>query len=149
MTNDDAASTSGDGASGVEQVLAKLARELLESPRIGSAFGRLIGARARAAQAQEAAIGILGVPSAGDIDKLTRRVRSLSDRLTGIEDSLARIDGGLRRQSDQLAQRLEAIEKELAAATRRIADFESARFAGEPVSVSRNQEVLLRTSIGA
>jgi predicted nucleic acid-binding Zn-ribbon protein len=141
MTNDDAASTSGDGASGVEQVLAKLARELLESP--------LIGARARAAQAQEAAIGILGVPSAGDIDKLTRRVRSLSDRLTGIEDSLARIDGGLRRQSDQLAQRLEAIEKELAAATRRIADFESARFAGEPVSVSRNQEVLLRTSIGA
>ena len=54
--------------------------------------------RQRAVQAQEAALGALNLPSAADIERLTRRLRSVSQRLEGIEDSL-----------DQLEERLGAL----------------------------------------
>jgi hypothetical protein len=148
MSDADEAGAGGDFNARAEQLLGRLARELLASARIGNAVGRAMGARARATQAQEAAIGLMGVPSAGDVERLTRRVRSLSDRLGGIEDSLTRIEGSLRRHSDQLAQRLDAIERDLTAATRQIADLEAAGQQREPVPVSRNQEVLLRATSG-
>jgi CRP-like cAMP-binding protein len=125
-----------------EQLLGRFARDVLDNPTLGSALGRLFEARTKAVQAQEAAMGVLNVPSAGDIDRLTRRVRSLGERLGGIEDSLARVEGSIRRHSDQLAARLDAVEKELAAARRALADLDSAR-TEEPVTVSRNQEALL------
>lgn len=131
-----------------EQLLGRLTRDVLESPVLGTALGRLLGARARATQAQEAAIGLLGVPSAGEIERLTRRVRSLSDRLGAIEDTLSRIEGAVRRQGDQVGQRLDLLERELAAVTRTLADLEAAR-PEEPVAVSRDQERLLRaTNVG-
>jgi hypothetical protein len=130
-----------------EQLLGRVTREVLDSPVLGGVLGRLLGARARATQAQEAAIGILGVPSAADVERLTRRVRSLSDRLGGIEDSLTRIEGAVRRQGDQLNRRLDALEKELGGVTRTLADLEAAR-PEEPVAVSRDQEVLLRATSG-
>jgi hypothetical protein len=131
-----------------EQLLGRLTRDLLESPVLGTALGRLLGARARATQAQEAAIGLLGVPSAGEIERLTRRVRSLSDRLGAIEDTLSRIEGAVRRQGDQIGQRLDLLERELGAVTRALADLEAAR-PEEPVAVSRDQERLLRaTNVG-
>jgi hypothetical protein len=131
-----------------EQLLGRVARDLLDSPSLGTAIGRALGARSKAAQAQEAAMGLLNVPTAGDIERLTRRVRSIGDRLGGIEDALARVEGMLRRHSDQLAGRLDGVEKELAAARRELADLESSRLEG-PIAVSRDQEVLLRaTQVG-
>jgi hypothetical protein len=129
----------------VEQLLGRLARDLLDSPSLGSTIGRALEARSKAAQAQETAMGLLNVPTAGDIERLTRRVRAVGDRLGGIEDTLARVEGTLRRHSDQLAGRLDAVERELAAARREIADIESLRLE-EPIAVSRDQEVLLRAA---
>jgi hypothetical protein len=127
-------------ASRGEEFLGALAREVLDSPLLGG-VARAFEARAKVTQAQESAIGLLGMPSAADVERLTRRVRSLSDRLGGIEDALSRIEGGLRRQADQLTRRLDGIERELGAATRAIDDLEAAQ-ADEP-AVSRDQERLL------
>jgi len=127
-----------------ERLLGAAARGLLGSPLLGDALGRTLAARSKAAQAQEAAIGLLGVPSAGDVERLARRVRSLSERLGGVEDSLARIESALRRQADQADSRTAHLERQLAALTRAVEDLDAAR-SDEPLSVSRDQETL-RTS---
>lgn len=132
---------SGFVSSLTQQIAGRIAHDVLDNPTLGAMLGRALEARSKAVQAQEAAMGLLNVPSAGDVDRLTRRVRSMGERLGGIEDALTRIEGALRRHADQLAERLEAVEKELLAARRELADLESARVE-EPVVVSRNQEVL-------
>src|ERR671911_2227445 len=75
-----------------EDALGKLAQELLENPLVNSAITRAFEARERAVQAQEAAMGALNIPSAADIERLTRRLRSVSQRLEGIEDGVDRLD---------------------------------------------------------
>jgi predicted nucleic acid-binding Zn-ribbon protein len=40
-------------------------------------------------------MGALGIPSAADIERLTRRLRSVGQRLEGIEDAVDRLDGRL------------------------------------------------------
>ena len=83
-----------------EDAIGKLAQDLLENPIVNSAISRAFGAREKAVQAQEAAMGALNIPSAADIERLTRRLRSVSQRLEGIEDGVDRLD-----------QRLEALNK--------------------------------------
>lgn len=75
-----------------EETIGKLAQELLDSPLVNSALTRAFEARERAVQAQEVAMGALNIPSAADLERLTRRVRSLSQRLEGIEDGVDRLD---------------------------------------------------------
>ena len=75
-----------------EDALGKLAQDLLDNPLVTGAISRAFDARERAAQAQEAAMGALNIPSAADIERLTRRVRSVSQRLEGIEDGVDRVD---------------------------------------------------------
>src|SRR5919204_2631549 len=75
-----------------EEALGKLAQDLLENPLINGAIARAFDAREKAAQAQEVAMGALNLPSASDLERLTRRVRSLSQRLEGIEDGVDRVD---------------------------------------------------------
>ena len=58
-----------------EEVLGRIAQELLESPLVSGALQRGFEARERAAQAQEAAMGALNLPSASDLERRTRRVR--------------------------------------------------------------------------
>jgi predicted nucleic acid-binding Zn-ribbon protein len=107
--------TSGDGLrerltrSG-EDALGRLAQDLLENPLINGAIARAFEAREKAAQAQEVAFGALKLPSTSDIERLTRRVRSVSQRLEGIEDGVDRLDERLAG----LQGALEAITKELA-----------------------------------
>ncbi|MFL5817877.1 MAG: hypothetical protein ACJ76L_09765 [Conexibacter sp.] len=109
-----------------EDALGKLAQELLESPFVSNALSRAFDAREKAAQAQEVAMGALNLPSAGDLERLTRRVRSVSQRLEGVEDALDRVDervgamGGAGVSS--LEQRLNAIEGQLAALATQLAD---------------------------
>ena len=93
-----------------EDALGKLAQDLLENPLVNGAIARAFEAREKAAQAQEVAFGALNIPSAADIERLTRRVRSLSQRLEGIEDGVDRLDERLAG----LQSALEAITKELA-----------------------------------
>jgi chromosome segregation ATPase len=75
-----------------EEVLGKIAEELISNPVINAAIARAFEAREKAFQAQEAAMGALNLPSAGDIERVTRRLRSLSQRLEGIEDAIDRLD---------------------------------------------------------
>ena len=75
-----------------EEVLGKIAEELISNPVINGAIARAFEAREKAFQAQEAAMGALNLPSAGDIERVTRRLRSLSQRLEGIEDAIDRLE---------------------------------------------------------
>ena len=42
-------------------------------------------------------MGALGIPSAADVERITRRLRSVSQRLEGIEDGVDRLDERLER----------------------------------------------------
>src|SRR4051812_30409314 len=75
-----------------EEALGKIAEELIENPVINGALTRAFEAREKAVQAQEAAMGALNIPSAADIERITRRLRSVSQRLEGIEDALDRLE---------------------------------------------------------
>lgn len=97
-----------------EETIGKLAQDLLENPLINGAIARAFEAREKAAQAQEAALGALNIPTAADIERLTRRVRSVSQRLEGIEDAVDRLDERLAAMGlAGIEQRLEAIQEQL------------------------------------
>src|SRR6476659_6011454 len=106
-----------------EEALGKLASDLLENPLVNSAITRAFSAREKAVQAQEAAMGALNLPSAADIDRLTRRLRTVSTRLEGIEESLDRLQDGVDKLSDKLGSdaalvdRLTALESQLSKLT--------------------------------
>src|SRR5437868_14897197 len=101
-----------------EDRLGKALSDLLESPLLAGAVGRAFDAREKAAQAQEVAMGALNIPSAADIERLTRRLRSVSYRLEGIEDGVGRLDRALAH--DGVEARLSAIEEQLQALTRKL-----------------------------
>src|SRR6202521_1258619 len=94
-----------------EDRLGKALSDLLENPLLSGAIGRAFDARERAAQAQEVAMGALNLPSAADIERLTRRLRSVSQRLEGIEDGVHRLDTA--PADPALDTRLGAIEEQL------------------------------------
>lgn len=97
-----------------EDALGRFAQELLENPLITGALTKAFDARERAVQAQEVAMGALNLPSAADLERLTRRIRSVAQRLEGIEDALDRIDQRLGQSTGGSAEaRLEAIEKKI------------------------------------
>ncbi len=95
-----------------EEALGKIAEELISNPVINGAIARAFEAREKAVQAQEAAMGALNLPSAADIERVTRRLRSVSQRLEGIEDAIDRLDervaGAAEASSDQRLARIEA-----------------------------------------
>ena len=98
-----------------EEAIGKLAQDLLENPVVSGALTRAFETRERAMRAQEAALGALNLPSASDLERLTRRVRSVSQRLEGIEDGLDRLDTRVGRadRSAGLEERLTKIEAAL------------------------------------
>jgi hypothetical protein len=98
-----------------EDALGRLAQELLENPLVTGAITRAFDAREKAVAAQEAALGALNIPSAADLERLTRRVRSVSQRLEGIEDAVDRVDQRVQGADPvaQLDARLGAIEARL------------------------------------
>jgi DNA repair exonuclease SbcCD ATPase subunit len=98
-----------------EEAIGKLAQELLESSVVAGALSAAFETRERAMRAQEMAMGALNIPSASDIERLTRRVRSVSQRLEGIEDSLDRLESRLDPAGEvqALEQRLARIEAAL------------------------------------
>jgi DNA repair exonuclease SbcCD ATPase subunit len=75
-----------------EEALGRVAEELVANPVVNGAIARAFEAREKALQAQEAALGALNLPSAADIERVTRRLRSLSQRLESIEDAIDRLE---------------------------------------------------------
>lgn len=116
-----------------EDTLGQIAQQLLESPLVHKALAGAFDAREKAVQAQEAAMGALNLPSAADLERLTRRVRSLSQRLEGIEDGVDRLDerlaalqsgpptgieerlAGIEAALEKLGNEVEAVRKKLPA----------------------------------
>jgi chromosome segregation ATPase len=105
-----------------EEAIGKLAQDLLENPMVSGALSAAFQSRERAMRAQEVAMGALNLPSASDLERLTRRLRGVSQRLEGIEDALDgvqdRIDslgsvGGLEARLGAIEAALERIEGQL------------------------------------
>ena len=103
---------------GTEDRLGKALSELIESPLLTGAIGRAADAREKAAAAQEVAMGALNLPSAADIERLTRRLRAVSHRLEGIEDGVDRLDRALAPSG--VEARLSAIEGQIASLTEKV-----------------------------
>jgi hypothetical protein len=121
--------------SGGEDRLGRALSDLLENPLLHSAIGHAFDAREKASQAQEVALGALNIPSAADVERLTRRLRSVSNRLEGIEDGVDRLDralspGGLERS--EIEQRLSAIETQLRTLTDRVGQALPMAAGGKP-----------------
>src|SRR4030088_1235214 len=95
-----------------EERFGKALSELLENPLLTAAIGRAFDAREKASQAQEVAMGALNIPSAADIERLTRRLRSVSHRLEGIEDGVHQLNRAFSPAG--VEARLSAIEEQLA-----------------------------------
>jgi hypothetical protein len=98
-----------------EEAIGKLAQGVLEHPVVTGAVSAAFDARARALRAQEAAMAALNLPSASDLERLTRRLRSVSQRMEAVEDGLDRLEEGVNQASDgSMERRLERIEASLA-----------------------------------
>lgn len=85
-----------------EQAIGELAQALIENPTLHNAIAAAFGAREKALEAQQAAMSALNLSSATDLERLERRVRSLSQRLEDAEeqiDDLRREIGSLRRKA--------------------------------------------------
>ena len=133
-----------------EEALGKIAEELISNPVINGTIARAFEAREKAVQAQEAALGALNLPSAADIERVTRRLRSVSQRLEGIEDSIDRLEERLgtavapAHDTDADAERLAAIELRLDQIARDVARLRESVAPGE-APVPRAQERLTVT----
>ncbi len=101
-----------------EERLGKALSELLENPLLTGAIGRAFEAREKVSEAQEVAMGALNLPSAADIERLTRRLRAVSHRLEGIEDGVDRLDRALTPSG--VEARLIAIEAHLTTMTEKL-----------------------------
>jgi TolA-binding protein len=134
-----------------EEAIGKIAQELLESPVVSSALSAAFETRERAMRAQEVAMGALNLPSAGDLERLTRRVRSVSQRLEGIEDGLDRLDDRLARNgsTQSLEQRLTRIEELLGRLEPERAPAPAAPRAAGPGSPARSTAVTRAKSAAA
>jgi chromosome segregation ATPase len=98
-----------------EEAIGKLAQELIDNPIVSGALSAAFETRERAMRAQEVAMGALNLPSASDLERLTRRLRSVSQRLEGIEDGLDRVEQRIEGLGSDSAveARLAAIEEAL------------------------------------
>jgi hypothetical protein len=105
-----------------EETFGKIAQDLLKNPLVTGTLTAAFDARERATRAQELALSALNLPSAADLERLTRRLRSVSQRIEGLEEGLDRIVERLDTKSDAgIERRLTAIEKTLARIEKKLA----------------------------
>ena len=99
-----------------QEAIGKVTQGMLDNPVVSKALSAAFETRERATRAQELAMSALNLPSAGDLERLTRRLRSVSQRLEAIEDALDRVEQRIETlgSSSALDRRLAAIEELLA-----------------------------------
>lgn len=111
-----------------EDAIGRLAQEMLDNPVVSGALARAFEAREKASQAQGVAMGALNLPSANDVERLTRRIRSLGQRLDGIEDSVDSVSdrlatgaaAGVAESLDSIGEALETISERLDAIEKKL-----------------------------
>ena len=74
-----------------ESALGDLAQLLVENPWMNQALQVAFGVRERASEAGTAVIRNLNLPTGNDVDRIARRLRSLSERLEEVEDAIDRL----------------------------------------------------------
>lgn len=79
-----------------ERIIA-LFEPLADQPVARDLLSVASAARDYALRAQETALGALSLPTANDVAKLERRLRSMTDGLSRLEDQVDRIESRLRR----------------------------------------------------
>jgi chromosome segregation ATPase len=98
-----------------EQALGEIAQAVIDNPTLHNAITAAFGAREKAIEAQHAAMSALNLPSAGDVERLERRLRSLSQRLEEAEEQVDDANRELgvmrRRLAEQEAKLAEQVEK--------------------------------------
>ena len=89
-------------------------------------------------------MGALNLPSAADIDKLTRRLRTVGTRLEGIEEALDRVQEGVDRLSEQLDSAGRGVElgDRLAAVEGQLAKLVAETLDSRPAPLPREQQRL-------
>jgi DNA repair ATPase RecN len=107
-------------AGGAEDAIGRFADDLIENPVINSAVSRALTAREKVAQAQQSAMDALNLPSASELEKLGRRLRTISQRLEEVEDAVDKIGVRMETLSDEtrapgakLSDQLDRIEARL------------------------------------
>ena len=134
-------------ANQAEDTIGRLADDLLENPMINSALQGAISAREKVGQAQQSAMEALNLPTASDLDKLARRLRSVSQRLEEVEDGVDKVGSKLEamteasrtpatrltEQLDRLEARIDRLARDVAAL--RTGATSSGGLAGEPPAV--------------
>ena len=91
-----------------EQAITELAQALLDSQVLENAVAAAFGAREKALEAQHAAMAALDLASASDVERVERRLRSISQRLDDVEDQVDRVArdvGEIRRRLAESAGR--------------------------------------------
>jgi hypothetical protein len=71
-----------------EEALGEITQALLENPLFNQVLATTLGAGEKAMSAQRSAMSALNIPSASDVERLERRLRSFSNRLEEVEDRL-------------------------------------------------------------
>jgi uncharacterized coiled-coil protein SlyX len=107
-------------ANQAEDTIGRLADDLLENPMINSALQGAFTAREKVGQAQQSAMEALNLPTASDLDKLARRLRSISQRLEEVEDGVDLLGSKLeammeasRAPSTRLTEQLDRLESRI------------------------------------
>jgi DNA repair ATPase RecN len=130
-----------------EDAIGRLADDLLENPMINSALQSAFTAREKMGQAQQSAMEALNLPTASDLDKIARRLRSISQRLEEVEDGVDKLGtkleslseaartpaGKLTDQLDRLESRIDQLSRDVAAIRAEAAS--RGGLAGEPPAV--------------
>jgi hypothetical protein len=75
-----------------EEALGEITQALLDNPLFNQALAAALGAGERALAAQRSAMSALSIPSASDVERIERRLRSVSNRLEVLEDRLDEIE---------------------------------------------------------
>lgn len=74
-----------------ESTLGELAQLLVDNPWFNQALHVAFEARERASHAGATALRNLNLPTGSDVDRLARRLRSISERLEEVEDAIDRL----------------------------------------------------------
>ena len=124
-----------------EEAVGRLAQELLENPVVSGALSAALETRERAMKAQEAALGALNLPSASDLERLTRRLRSVSQRLEGVEDVLDRLERRVEQLDDApVERRLAGIERAIERIESTLVELRDGSSAAEPAASAADSD---------
>ena len=96
-------------------------------------------------------MGALNIPSAADVERLTRRLRSVSQRMEGIEEAVDRLDqrvAGISTPGAGLDERLAAVENQLSKLGMEISHLANA-LDSTPAPLPREQERLKVDEVAA